>query len=126
MHLVSATTSAIIGFVLLLAGIPKLNDHDGVLRSVRGYKVLPVRLEVPIARILPVAENRRRHPPGSRRGPIASPPWLLPSCSRRSSRASRSTSCVGDAIWTADVLHSESARFRVSDGSTPFAPEHSR
>ena len=57
MHLVSATTSAIIGFVLLLAGIPKLNDHDGVLRSVRGYKVLPVRLEVPIARILPVAET---------------------------------------------------------------------
>ncbi len=125
MDLVSATTSAIIGFVLLLAGIPKLNDHDGVLRSVRGYKVLPVRLEVPIARILPVAETVI--------GillvlgvAIAWPPWLLPSCSRRSSRASRSTSCVGDAIWTADVLHSESARFRVSDGSTPFAPEHSR
>src|SRR3546814_5259017 len=57
MHLVSATTSAIIGFVLLLAGIPKLNDHDGVLRSVRGYKLLPVRLEVPLARILPVAET---------------------------------------------------------------------
>lgn len=29
MGLVSATTSAIIGFVLLLAGIPKLNEHDG-------------------------------------------------------------------------------------------------
>ena len=57
MDLVSATTSAIIGFVLLLAGIPKLNDHDGVLRSVRGYKLLPVRLEVPLARILPVAET---------------------------------------------------------------------
>ncbi len=57
MDLVSATTSAIIGFVLLLAGIPKLNDHDGVLRSLRGYKVLPVRLEVPLARILPVAET---------------------------------------------------------------------
>ncbi|MFD9679444.1 MauE/DoxX family redox-associated membrane protein [Rhodococcus sp. NPDC059969] len=57
MDFVSATTAAIIGFVLLLAGIPKLNDHDGVLSSVRGYKVLPARLEVPIARALPVAES---------------------------------------------------------------------
>ncbi|MCD2109078.1 DoxX family membrane protein [Rhodococcus erythropolis] len=57
MDLVSATTSAIIGFVLLLAGIPKLNDHNGVLSSVRGYKVLPTPLEVPIARALPVAES---------------------------------------------------------------------
>lgn len=52
-----AAVSAIIGFVLLLAGLPKLTDYDGVLRSVRGYKVLPSGLEGPIARALPIAET---------------------------------------------------------------------
>lgn len=52
-----ATASAIIGFVLLLAGIPKLTDYDGVLRSVRGYKVLPRPFEPVAARALPITET---------------------------------------------------------------------
>lgn len=52
-----AVASAIIGFVLLLAGIPKLTDHESVVRSVRGYKILPSVLEAPVARALPIAET---------------------------------------------------------------------
>lgn len=52
-----AAASAIIGFVLLLAGIPKLTDNESVVRSIRGYKILPSVLEAPVARALPIAET---------------------------------------------------------------------
>ncbi|QBJ98646.1 methylamine utilization protein [Rhodococcus sp. ABRD24] len=48
--------AAVVGGVLLLAGVPKVRDRGAMLRSVRGYRVLPAPLERLVAAVLPWAE----------------------------------------------------------------------
>ncbi len=42
--------------VLLLAGVPKVRDREGLLRVVRGYRILPAPLERLVAATLPSVE----------------------------------------------------------------------
>ncbi|NGP08971.1 methylamine utilization protein [Rhodococcus sp. 14C212] len=51
-----AVVAALVGGTLLLAGVPKAGDHEGLLRVVRGYRLLPPVLERAVARLLPAAE----------------------------------------------------------------------
>lgn len=48
--------AAAVGGVLLLAGVPKVRDREGVLRAVRGYRILPAPLERLVAATLPSVE----------------------------------------------------------------------
>ncbi|WP_413766777.1 MauE/DoxX family redox-associated membrane protein [Rhodococcus pyridinivorans] len=48
--------ASIVGGTLLLAGIPKTRDRQGLLRAVRGYKLLPAPLEDAVSFALPWAE----------------------------------------------------------------------
>ncbi|CAM2860558.1 MauE/DoxX family redox-associated membrane protein [Prescottella defluvii] len=45
-----------VGGILLLAGVPKIRDRDGLLRVVRGYRILPAPLERLVAATLPSVE----------------------------------------------------------------------
>lgn len=45
-----------VGGVLLLAGVPKVRDREGLLRVVRGYRILPAPLERLVAATLPSVE----------------------------------------------------------------------
>ncbi|NLU82622.1 MauE/DoxX family redox-associated membrane protein [Rhodococcus sp. HNM0569] len=49
--------ASLVGGTLLAAGVPKIRDHDAVLRAVRGYRLLPSPLERATARVLPWAET---------------------------------------------------------------------
>ncbi len=51
-----AVVAALVGGTLLLAGVPKAGDHEGLLRVVRGYRLLPSGVERVVARVLPAAE----------------------------------------------------------------------
>ncbi|WP_240954921.1 MauE/DoxX family redox-associated membrane protein [Rhodococcus sp. 105337] len=48
--------ASILGGTLLLAGIPKLRDRDGLLTVVKGYRLLPHRMERVVAGSLPLVE----------------------------------------------------------------------
>ncbi|MFM1723004.1 MauE/DoxX family redox-associated membrane protein [Rhodococcus sp. PAM 2766] len=48
--------AAAVGGVLLLAGVPKMRDREGLLRVVRGYRILPAPLERVVAATLPSVE----------------------------------------------------------------------
>lgn len=48
--------AAAVGGVLLLAGVPKVRDREGLLRVVRGYRLLPAPLERLVAATLPSVE----------------------------------------------------------------------
>ncbi|MGW9564706.1 MauE/DoxX family redox-associated membrane protein [Prescottella equi] len=48
--------AAAVGGVLLLAGAPKVRDREGLLRVVRGYRILPASLERLVAATLPSVE----------------------------------------------------------------------
>ncbi|MBM7458076.1 MauE/DoxX family redox-associated membrane protein [Rhodococcus coprophilus] len=48
--------ASILGGTLLLAGIPKLRDRDGLLTVVKGYRLLPDRMERVVAGSLPLVE----------------------------------------------------------------------
>lgn len=48
--------ASIIGGALLLAGVPKLGDRDGLLTVVKGYRLLPAWAERVVAAVLPVVE----------------------------------------------------------------------
>jgi len=48
--------ASIVGGTLLLAGIPKVRDRDGLLRVVRGYRLLPAPLERAVSIVLPWVE----------------------------------------------------------------------
>ncbi|ALJ21599.1 MauE/DoxX family redox-associated membrane protein [Microbacterium sp. No. 7] len=48
--------SALLGALLLLAGIPKLRDRAGMLAAVQGYRLLPAPLERVVAALLPLGE----------------------------------------------------------------------
>jgi uncharacterized membrane protein YphA (DoxX/SURF4 family) len=49
--------ASIIGGTLLIAGIPKLRDRDGLLTVVKGYRLLPDRAERTVSATLPIAET---------------------------------------------------------------------
>lgn len=49
-------SAAIVGGVLLLAGVPKIRDRDALLRVVRGYRLLPAPVERVVAATLPAIE----------------------------------------------------------------------
>ncbi|QCQ92897.1 MauE/DoxX family redox-associated membrane protein [Rhodococcus sp. SGAir0479] len=49
-------SAAIVGGVLLLAGAPKIRDREGLLRAVRGYRLLPPPAERMVAAALPAVE----------------------------------------------------------------------
>ena len=51
-----AMAASILGGTLLLAGIPKLRDRDGLLTVVKGYRLLPDRMERVVAGSLPLVE----------------------------------------------------------------------
>ncbi|MEZ7237916.1 MauE/DoxX family redox-associated membrane protein [Rhodococcus sp. GXMU-t2271] len=51
-----AVVAALVGGTLLLAGVPKAGDHEGLLRVVRGYRLLPAVVERVVARMLPATE----------------------------------------------------------------------
>ena len=51
-----AMVASILGGTLLLAGIPKLRDRDGLLTVVKGYRLLPDRMERVVAGSLPLVE----------------------------------------------------------------------
>ena len=51
-----AMVASILGGTLLLAGIPKLRDRDGLLTVVKGYRLLPDRMERVVAGALPPVE----------------------------------------------------------------------
>lgn len=51
-----AMVASILGGTLLLAGIPKLRDRDGLLTLVKGYRLLPDRMERVVAGALPPVE----------------------------------------------------------------------
>ncbi len=51
-----AMVASILGGTLLLAGIPKLRDRDGLLTVVKGYRLLPGRMERVVAGALPIVE----------------------------------------------------------------------
>ncbi|NMD95926.1 methylamine utilization protein [Rhodococcus sp. BL-253-APC-6A1W] len=51
-----AMVASILGGTLLLAGIPKLRDRDGLLTVVKGYRLLPHRMERVVAGSLPLVE----------------------------------------------------------------------
>lgn len=48
--------ASIIGGTLLLAGVPKVRDRQGLLRAVRGYRLLPAPLERVVSVALPWVE----------------------------------------------------------------------
>lgn len=48
--------ASIVGGTLLLAGIPKIRDRQGLLRSVRGYRLLPAPIEEAASFVLPWIE----------------------------------------------------------------------
>ncbi|CRK53778.1 Methylamine utilization protein [Rhodococcus sp. RD6.2] len=48
--------ASILGGTLLLAGVPKLGDRDGLLMVVKGYRLLPASLERLVAVTLPYVE----------------------------------------------------------------------
>ena len=48
--------ASILGGTLLLAGIPKLRDRDGLLTVVKGYRLLPAPAERAVAATLPYVE----------------------------------------------------------------------
>lgn len=48
--------ASILGGTLLLAGIPKLRDRDGLLTVVKGYRLLPAGAERAVATMLPYVE----------------------------------------------------------------------
>ena len=48
--------ASILGGTLLLAGIPKLRDRDGLLTVVKGYRLLPAPAERAVAAPLPFVE----------------------------------------------------------------------
>jgi hypothetical protein len=48
--------SALLGGLLLLAGVPKLRDHEGGLVAVQGYRLLPETGERVVATVLPYVE----------------------------------------------------------------------
>lgn len=48
--------ASIIGGTLLIAGIPKLRDRDGLLTVVKGYRLLPGPAERAVAATLPLVE----------------------------------------------------------------------
>ncbi|MEU5841204.1 MauE/DoxX family redox-associated membrane protein [Rhodococcus sp. NPDC047139] len=48
--------ASIVGGTLLLAGVPKIRDRDGLLRVVRGYRLLPAPIERAVALGLPWLE----------------------------------------------------------------------
>ncbi|MGW0174093.1 MauE/DoxX family redox-associated membrane protein [Rhodococcus sp. NPDC003322] len=49
-------TASIVGGTLLLAGVPKLGDRDGLLTVVKGYRLLPAWAERAVAAVLPIVE----------------------------------------------------------------------
>src|SRR5690606_4304869 len=55
-HMLWVLIASIVGGTLLLAGIPKTRDRQGLLRTVRGYKLLPAPLEEAASFALPWAE----------------------------------------------------------------------
>lgn len=54
--MIPTAVSALLGAMLLLAGIPKLRDRGGMLQAVQGYRLLPAPLERLVAAVLPPAE----------------------------------------------------------------------
>lgn len=54
--MIPTAVSALLGGMLLLAGIPKLRDRRGMLQAVQGYRLLPAPLERLTAATLPAAE----------------------------------------------------------------------
>ncbi|WP_395245166.1 MauE/DoxX family redox-associated membrane protein [Agromyces sp. MMS24-K17] len=54
--MIPTLVSALLGGLLLLAGIPKLRDRAGMLVAVQGYRLLPAPLERLVAAVLPVVE----------------------------------------------------------------------
>ncbi|MFD1812405.1 MauE/DoxX family redox-associated membrane protein [Rhodococcus gannanensis] len=48
--------ASILGGTLLLAGVPKLGDRDGLLTVVKGYRLLPAPAERTVAATLPFVE----------------------------------------------------------------------
>ncbi|CAG6395230.1 Methylamine utilization protein MauE [Actinacidiphila cocklensis] len=48
--------ASVVGGTLLVAGVPKLRDREGLLRVVRAYQVLPAGAERVVALLLPYAE----------------------------------------------------------------------
>ncbi|EME15474.1 MauE/DoxX family redox-associated membrane protein [Rhodococcus triatomae] len=48
--------ASVLGGTLLLAGVPKLGDRDGLLTVVKGYRLLPAPAERTVAATLPFAE----------------------------------------------------------------------
>ncbi|MGF6823919.1 putative membrane protein YphA (DoxX/SURF4 family) [Microbacterium sp. ZKA21] len=54
--MIPTAVSALLGGMLLLAGIPKLRDRRGMLQAVQGYRLLPAPLERLAAAVLPLAE----------------------------------------------------------------------
>jgi len=54
--MVTISISALLGGLLLLAGVPKVRDHEGGLAAVRGYQLLPEAGERLVARVLPYVE----------------------------------------------------------------------
>lgn len=54
--MVWVVVASILGGTLLLAGIPKVRDRDGLLTVVKGYRLLPAGAERAVATVLPYAE----------------------------------------------------------------------
>ncbi|MGW4479959.1 MauE/DoxX family redox-associated membrane protein [Rhodococcus triatomae] len=48
--------ASVLGGTLLLAGVPKLGDRDGLLTVVKGYRLLPAPAERTVAATLPFVE----------------------------------------------------------------------
>ncbi|MBM7415780.1 MULTISPECIES: MauE/DoxX family redox-associated membrane protein [Nocardiaceae] len=51
-----AAISSLVGGILLVAGVPKLNDGGRTVRAVRGFRLLPEALVSPVGRALPAVE----------------------------------------------------------------------
>ena len=54
--MIPTLVSALLGGLLMLAGIPKLRDRAGMLVAVQGYRLLPAPLERLVAALLPYVE----------------------------------------------------------------------
>ncbi|MFJ6096452.1 MauE/DoxX family redox-associated membrane protein [Williamsia muralis] len=54
--MVWAAISAALGAVMLVAGLPKLGDREGMIRVVRGYELLPPKMATVVGTILPAVE----------------------------------------------------------------------